>query len=92
VATAHEQGLSDFEAATWNALFLPKGTPPAIVKKLHDAAVATINTPAVQERLREIGADLPAPERTSSEYLAKFVANEIEKWGGAIKALGVSAD
>ena len=29
--TAHEQGLANFEASTWNALFLPKGTPPAIV-------------------------------------------------------------
>jgi tripartite-type tricarboxylate transporter receptor subunit TctC len=92
VATAHEQGVNDFEAATWNAFFLPKGTPPAIIKKLHDAAVATIDTPAVQERLREIGADVPTPERRSSQYLAKFVASEIEKWGGAIKALGVSAD
>jgi tripartite-type tricarboxylate transporter receptor subunit TctC len=33
LATAHEQGLVDFEAITWNAFFLPKGTPAAIVKK-----------------------------------------------------------
>ncbi len=33
--TAHEQGLTDFDAYTWNAVFLPKGTPPALVDKLN---------------------------------------------------------
>ena len=44
--TAHEQGLANFEASTWNALFLPKGTPPAIVQKLHDAVVQAVGTAA----------------------------------------------
>ncbi len=38
--TAAEQGVPNVEAYTWNAIFLPKGTPDAIVKKLHDAALA----------------------------------------------------
>src|SRR5205823_4932313 len=37
LATAHEQGLADFEAISWSGLFLPKGTPPAIVKELNRA-------------------------------------------------------
>lgn len=92
LASAHEQGLADFEASTWYAFFLPKGTPPAIVRQLHDAVVAAMNQPAVQERLKQIGADLPAPERRSSEYLAKFVVTEIEKWAGPIRAIGLSAN
>jgi tripartite-type tricarboxylate transporter receptor subunit TctC len=71
---------------------LPKATPPAIVQKWHDAVVATMNTPAIQERMRTIGAELVVPERRSSAYLAKFVASEIEKWAGPIKAAGVSMD
>ena len=35
--TAQEQGLADFEAYTWFALFLPRGTPEAIVRRLHEA-------------------------------------------------------
>jgi tripartite-type tricarboxylate transporter receptor subunit TctC len=92
LASAQEQGLGNFEAYIWDALFLPKGTPPAIVQKWHDAVVATMNTPATQERLRVIGAELVVPERRSSEYLAKFVASEIAKWAGPIKAAGVSMD
>jgi tripartite-type tricarboxylate transporter receptor subunit TctC len=90
--TAHEQGLTDFEADTWYAIFLPKGTPAAIVQKLHDATVAAMNSPDVQARLEELGIEVVAPERRSPEYLAQFVVREIEKWAGPIKAAGLSID
>jgi hypothetical protein len=51
-----------------------------------------IEMPSVRERLRELGADVVAPERRSPEYLQKFVVSEIEKWAVAIKASGVSMD
>jgi tripartite-type tricarboxylate transporter receptor subunit TctC len=92
LASAHEQGISDFDAPIWYAIFLPKRAPAAIVQKLHSAVIATVNTPDVQRRLKEIGAELVAPERRSSEYLQRFVENEIEKWAGPIKASGVSMD
>ena len=91
-ATAHEQGLTDFDASNWFAAFFPKGTPATVVDKLHAAALATINTPAVEMRMQEIGADLVTPERSSPDYLGKFVETEIEKWAGPIKASGVSMD
>ena len=90
--TADEQGLAGFEAYQWFAIFLPKGTPPEIIQKLHDATVATVDSPAVRERLHELGATVVPPERRSPEYLQTFVASEIEKWAAAIKAGGVSAD
>jgi len=91
-ATAHEQGLTDFDASNWFAAFFPKGTPATVVDKLHAATLATINTPAVEMRMQEIGADLVTRERSSPHYLQKFVATEIEKWAGPIKASGVSMD
>ena len=92
LATAHEQGLVDFEAITWNAFFLPKGTPAPIVKKLNDAAIEAMNAPAVKDRMQELGVDLVAPERRSPEYLQKFVESEVAKWAGPIKAAGVFMD
>jgi tripartite-type tricarboxylate transporter receptor subunit TctC len=92
IASAHEQGLIDFDAANWSGFFLPKGTPVAIVQKLHDVTVAAMNTPDVQMRLKKVGADLAAPERRSSQYLSKFVASEIDKWAGPIKAAGVTGE
>jgi tripartite-type tricarboxylate transporter receptor subunit TctC len=90
--TAQEQGLKGFEAYSWDAVFLPKGTPEPIVRRLNAAIVATMETPIVQQRLREIGATVVSPERRTPDYLSKFVASEIEKWAGPIKASGVSVE
>ena len=51
LASAHEQGLADFEAPTWFAVFLPRGASEPIIRKLNQAAFATADTPSVQERL-----------------------------------------
>jgi tripartite-type tricarboxylate transporter receptor subunit TctC len=89
--TTREQGL-DVQAYTWNAIYLPKGAPADVVKKLHDTAVAAMNAPTVKERLESIGAMVVAPARQSSDYLAKFTADEIKKWEAPIKASGVSVE
>jgi hypothetical protein len=51
-----------------------------------------VDTPAVRERLTGLGMSVLPPERRTSEYLAKFIPSEIEKWAGPIKASGVSMD
>jgi hypothetical protein len=51
-----------------------------------------MNVPAVQTRIKEIGGSVVAPERRSPEYLQEFVASEIKKWAGPIRASGVSMD
>jgi tripartite-type tricarboxylate transporter receptor subunit TctC len=89
LASAHEQGLTGFEASNWNAFFLPKNTPASIIQRLHDASVAAMNDPTVQKRFRENGIDLVGDERRSPAYLAQFVADEIAKWAGPIKSSGL---
>jgi tripartite-type tricarboxylate transporter receptor subunit TctC len=90
--TANEQGLTDFDTPSWYALFLPAVTPPAIVQKLNQATVATLDEPAIQERFKQIGGDVIAPNRRSPEYLAQFLAAEIKRWEGPIKASGVQLE
>jgi tripartite-type tricarboxylate transporter receptor subunit TctC len=89
--TAIEQG-SDVQAYTWNAIFLPKGAPADIVKKINDAAVQAMHTPAVKDRLQGLGAMIVSDDRATPQYLAGFVKSEITKWAAPIKASGVSAD
>jgi tripartite-type tricarboxylate transporter receptor subunit TctC len=92
VATTVEQGLPALEAYTWNAFFLPKGTPADIVKKLNETAKQAMKDPVVRQRLEGLGAVFVSEDRTTPEYLAKFVAEEIAKWEAPIKASGVSVD
>jgi tripartite-type tricarboxylate transporter receptor subunit TctC len=91
VPTAIEQGF-EVEAYTWNAFFLPKGTPDAIVQKLNHATVEAMKTPAVRDKLESVGLVFVSDDRTTSDYLAKFVQSEIAKWAAPIKAGGISVD
>jgi tripartite-type tricarboxylate transporter receptor subunit TctC len=91
VPTAIEQGF-DVEAYTWNAFFLPKGTPETIVRKLNRATVEAMKTPDVRQKLESAGLKFVSDDRTTPEYLAKFVESEIAKWAVPIKASGVSVE
>jgi tripartite-type tricarboxylate transporter receptor subunit TctC len=91
LATTVEQGL-DVQAYTWSSLFLPKGAPADVVKKLNEAAVGAIATPSVQERLAKLGATVAAPNERSPQWLADFVKSEVKKWETPIKASGVQVE
>jgi tripartite-type tricarboxylate transporter receptor subunit TctC len=91
VPTAIEQGF-DVEAYTWNAFFLPKGTPEAIVRKLNQATRDAMNTKALRDKLESAGLNLVSDDRTTPEYLAKFVQSEIAKWAVPIKAGGINVE
>jgi tripartite-type tricarboxylate transporter receptor subunit TctC len=88
----HEQGLPDFDASTWSGFFLPKNTPAAIVQRLNGAASTVVDTPAVQAKLKEIGATVVAPERRSPAYLQSFMESEIRKWAEPIKAANLTVN
>ncbi len=92
LASSAEQGLPGFDASTWNALFLPKGTPAAVVQRLNAAAVAAMQTPSVRDRLRSIGAEPPTGERTSVDYMVKLVESDVKKWAEPIRAAKISVD
>ena len=92
LATAQEQGLAGFDASGWYALFLPAGTPPEIVQKLNRALIATLQTPRIKDRLRNIGCDLFTPDRLTPQFLGGFVAAEIEKWARVAKASGIQLE
>jgi len=90
--TADEQGLKGFEAYTWNAIFVAKGTPPDIIKRLHGAALTAMNDPDVKKRLGDLGAQIVSADRATPEYLGAFVKSEIEKWAAPIKASGARVE
>jgi tripartite-type tricarboxylate transporter receptor subunit TctC len=92
VATATEQGFPEAAITGWYALFFPKGTSEAIVRRLSDATSAAMDTASVRERMESIGISPVSPDHRSPEYLAKWVPAEIAKWAGPIKASGVSMD
>ena len=92
LATAKEQGIKDYDVTTWTAIFLPKGASKALVDKLREVTQAAMETPAIKQRMLDVGVTGVAPERQSPEYLQKFVAEEIARWEEPIKSAGLQVD
>jgi len=92
LATSGEQGLPGVEASVWNAFFFPKGTPDAIVRKMSKAVGDMLDNPALRKRLEDLGLEIVPPERRGPEYLAKFIPEEIERWGKVVRAARITPE
>ncbi len=92
VPTAQEQGFKGLEISAWNAIYMPKAATPQQVAKLNAALSTALDNPKLKQRLEDIGLEVPAPERRTPEYLAKFTAEEIRRWEAPVKASGVQFD
>jgi tripartite-type tricarboxylate transporter receptor subunit TctC len=86
VPTASEAGLPEFQASAWNALFAPKGTPPAIVAKLNAALVKALDDRDTRKQLFDLGGDIADREGRTPQALAELVKSEIAKWTPIIRA------
>jgi len=75
-----------YDVSSWFALFVAAKTPPDIVARLHQDAVAALNHPPVKARYAQLGATVVG---SSPAELATFLQAEIDRWGPVIKAAGI---
>jgi tripartite-type tricarboxylate transporter receptor subunit TctC len=90
VPTLAEQGFADMVSSSWQGIFVPAGTPRAIVDKLHAALASVLGTEEVQQRFVAGGAYV-VTSRTPEEFAA-FVAAEGQRWGRVAKETGATVD
>jgi tripartite-type tricarboxylate transporter receptor subunit TctC len=76
VPTSHEQGLPEFDIAPFYAVFVPSGTPQAVLEKLAGALSEGLNEEAVQKRLADLGANSVEPGRRGPKALAALIKSE----------------
>jgi tripartite-type tricarboxylate transporter receptor subunit TctC len=89
VPTLSESGLAGYEVGSWQGVFAPAGTPPAVVKRLNAEIVKIINMPDVKEKLIGLGAE---PVGNTSEEFAALVQTEVAKWAEVVKQSGAKVD
>jgi tripartite-type tricarboxylate transporter receptor subunit TctC len=82
VPTVTESGLPGYFASSWNAVAAPAKTPPAVIEKLNREINAAMNSPAVKQRLQELGVDAHAG---TPDALKDLLAAEIVKWRAVIE-------
>jgi len=90
--TMDESGYKGFNVSIFHGLYAPKGTPPAVVKKLNDALKVALKDPEFIKKQEGLGAVVVADKRAEPAEHKKFVQAEIAKWSPVIKAAGVYVD
>jgi tripartite-type tricarboxylate transporter receptor subunit TctC len=78
--------LPGFEAVAWYAIVAPPGTPKSITEKINADANEALRQPEVQERLKKLSAETFGG---SAESAAKYMQQEVERWGNVIKAADI---
>src|SRR5580704_3983731 len=78
--------LPGFEAYEWNGVFVPHGTPPAIVSSLNGAINEALRAPDVKERFEQL--NIESRQNTPEEFRA-FVKDQTERWGKVVKEANI---
>lgn len=85
-----EAGLPEYNLEFWYGMFVPAGTPPAIVKQIHDATVSAMEQPSVKTALAREGTEVSLS--TSPEQFNTFLAEDGKFWVNLVKSAKVKVE
>jgi tripartite-type tricarboxylate transporter receptor subunit TctC len=89
VPTIAEAGVPGYDTSVWWGLLGPAGLPADLTAKISKDCVEAINTPAVKQRLNNLGATVIG---SSPVDFANYIKTEYDKWGPIIKAAGIKIE
>src|SRR5262249_26983021 len=92
IPTTDEVGVEGMYISFWHGLWVPKGTPQAVIARLNAAVVAALADGNVRKRLTDLGQVIATREQQTPAALAGFHKAEIEKWWPIIKAAGIKVE
>ncbi len=89
LAPLQDQGVPDFDVASWYGIAMPAGVPRAIRDRLGTEIVAALNDPGIAQRLRDYGAE---PWPLGPDAFDAFMRAEVAKWAPVVRASGAQID
>jgi len=89
IPTFAEQGYPGLEVSTWYAMWGVKGTPRPIIDKMYQEILKAAQDPLIKRAWESAAAEFGGQK---PEEFAKYVRDEIERWGKVSKAAGIKVD
>lgn len=89
IPTMASQGYPGFESISWDAIFVPAGTPDEIVTRLNASIGKILERDDVKEKMAAL---YFTPAASTPEGLTELVVNEKKRWDEVINRLGLSLD
>ncbi len=90
VPTMAEVGFPELKLGSWQAMFVPKGTPRPIVNNLYGVMIKTVEDPETVKRLAAGGGDIVTSK--SPEEMNAFLKEQTEFWTKIVKSVGATAE
>ena len=87
--TLQEAGVAGFDVASWQAIYAPAATPPAVVKRLNAEIEKIVALPDVKAKMEALGLEHQA---NTPEQFAGFGRRELEKWTKVVKDANVKPE
>ena len=87
--TLSEQGFTGFDAAPFYGVLGPAGMDPAVVQKLNATLVKALATPAVRDKLQDLGFDVIG---SAPDAYAKLIRDEIDRWSKVVREQNIKVD
>ena len=87
--TVLETGVANLEVVGFYGILAPKGTPPDVANKLSQAFKETLESPDIQKKMIDQGAD---PAYLNPDQFTKFLNSEMPRWAKAVKQAGAKID
>ena len=89
VPTMTEAGVKNVDVYSWQGIVGPKGLPPEVRTKFHDAVVAALNDPQTRQQLTAIGLEVVG---NTMEQFSAFQQQEFARWKKVIEVRKITAD
>jgi len=90
VPTMAESGFPELKLGSWQAMFVPSGTPRPIVNRLYGVMIRTVEDPETAKRLAAGGADIVTSK--SPDEFAAYLKEQTDFWAKIVKAVGATAE
>jgi tripartite-type tricarboxylate transporter receptor subunit TctC len=86
--TVKEAAGFEFNTSGWYGILAPRGTPPVIVTRLHEAIVRALAKPELKESLAKLAVESIG---SSPADFARQIRDENAAWAKVIKTAGIKA-
>jgi tripartite-type tricarboxylate transporter receptor subunit TctC len=87
--TMQEAGVKGYEMTLWQGIFVPAGTPPAIIKELNNSVLRILDTPEMKDRFQKSGVQI-APMNT--QQFSDLYFSDIARWKVVIEKAKIKLD
>jgi tripartite-type tricarboxylate transporter receptor subunit TctC len=81
-----EQGVPDYDVASWNALVARAGSPPGAIAAVNRAVNEALGTPELRDALNQVGVE---PRGGSADEMGALLAADTARWAEVIEKAGI---